>query len=146
MEYDYKWKFKRKRFYLRLKDKEKILKTEYYKGRDISNVEFIIQNYLNNKELLPFNVSYEFEFRMYDWKVDIYTYNVDEYGKFWNCGGDWYIGGSVDDYRLYLDTIECEHKIPNDKIKCDKQFFNVDFKKGNDKVDNKVLLKIKYNW
>ena len=56
------------------------------------------------------------------------------------------IGGSVDDYRLYLDTIECEHKIPNDKIKCDKQFFNVDFKKGNDKVDNKVLLKIKYNW
>ena len=42
MEYDYKWKFKRKRFYLRLKDKEKILNTEYYKGRDISNMEFII--------------------------------------------------------------------------------------------------------
>ena len=38
MEYDYKWKFKRKRFYLRLKDKEKILNTEYYKGRDILEI------------------------------------------------------------------------------------------------------------
>ena len=43
--YNSEWKLNRKRFYLRTKDKEKILDTEYYKGRDIGNIEYVIQNY-----------------------------------------------------------------------------------------------------
>ena len=87
MNYDYKWKFKRKRFYLRLKDKEKILNTEYYKGRDISNMEFVIQNYMNDKDKLPFEVSYDFTFYKTKWKVDIYSYDVDTFEFVWN----WYL-------------------------------------------------------
>ena len=36
--YNSEWKLNRKRFYLRTKDKEKILDTEYYKGRDVGNI------------------------------------------------------------------------------------------------------------
>ena len=175
MNYDYKWKFKRKRFYLRLKDKEKILNTEYYKGRDISNMEFVIQNYMNDKDKLPFEVSYDFTFYKTKWKVDIYSYDVDtfefvwnwylqnkhkivlkypkcvpkEYGKFVFDGMYWFIdNGSKNNMRLYLDTIEVEKPIPNDKIDYGRFFFDFgnDYKKYNETVKDEKLLNIKYNW
>ena len=77
--YNSEWKLNRKRFYLRPKDKEKILDTEYYKGRDIGNIEYVIQNYLNDKEQLPFRISYEFKFYEDKWKVDIYTYETETF-------------------------------------------------------------------
>lgn len=172
MNYDSKWKWNRKRFYLRTKDKEKILDTEYYKGRDIGNIEYVIQNYLNDKEQLPFRISYEFKFYEDKWKVDIYTYETEtfdfvdnfyeknkerllkkypkckvvEYGKFWNDNGDWCLGNDTTDYRLYLDTIEIEHQKPKDKIDYRNVFFGVDFGNKVCDVEVKELLNVKYNW
>ena len=171
--YNSEWKLNRKRFYLRTKDKEKILDTEYYKGRDVGNIEYVIQNYLNDKEQLPFRVSYDFKFYEDKWLVDIYTYETEsfdfvdkfyeknkerlfekypkckvvEYGKFWmDNDGRWYLGGSQNDYRLFLDTIEVEHQKPKEKVNYRNLFFGVDF--GNKKCDVEVkeLLNIKYNW
>ena len=157
MNYDNKWKWNRKRFYLRMKDKEKILDTEYYKGRDIGNIEYVIQNYLNDKGMLPFRFSYEFKFYENKWKVDVYSYNVEssdfvydyydsnkekllekypkcevvDYGKFWEMNGIWYLGQTTKDYRLYFDTIEYE-------------MFEDD--RNLEEWELKELLNIKYNW
>mgnify|MGYP001172316267 CR=1 FL=1 len=171
MNYDSEWKWNRKRFYLRMKDKEKILNTNYYKGRDIGNIEYVIQKYMIDKEQLPFRISYEFKFYDNKWKVDLYTYNVGEeknvynfwmknirkmlskypncsvkkYGKFRKIRDEnkWYL---TNEYRLYLDTIEVKHKTSNSDIKCDKPFFNLGNRKKSNKVDSRELLNVKYNW
>ena len=171
-DYDYKWKLKKKRFYLRNKIKDKLLNTDYYLGRQISKIEYEIQKYLNDKEQLPFEISYEFEFKKYEWKVDLYSYNTnteeyldefynkhktellikypkseivggDRYGKFWlDNNGKWILGGSNTDYRLYLDTIVVKNVISNNMINYKHYFFGIKNKKETDKI----LINEKYNW
>jgi hypothetical protein len=137
LNYDSISKWNRKRFYLRMKDKEKILNTTFYKGRDIGNIEYVIQKYVNNKNHLPFRISYDFKFYDNKWKVDLYSYNVESsdfmyYGKFWkDVNGKWYLGGSTKDYRLYFDSIE--YKIFDDK-------------RNLEEWEEEILLNLKYNW
>jgi hypothetical protein len=141
-----------------MKDKEKILNTTFYKGRDIGNIEYVIQKYVNNKNHLPFRISYDFKFYDNKWKVDLYSYNVEssdfmydfydrnkeellkkypkcdvtDYGKFWkDVNGKWYLGGSTKDYRLYFDSIE--YKIFDDK-------------RNLEEWEEEILLNLKYNW
>ena len=71
------------------------------------------------------------------------------YGKFVFDGIYWNIDNSGNDcYRLYLDTIEVEKPIPNDKVNYRKRFFDFgnDYKEYNKEVEDKRLLNIKYNW
>lgn len=163
MDFDYKWKTNKKRISLRNKLVEK-LKLNNYNLNDIGNVTYTIQNYIDERELFPYRMSYDFTFNTLDWEVKLYTYNVgkeediyDFYDEnedklkdmFPNCDcvqngkfikdemGNWMMS---DEYRIYLDEIKGKNKYTN--------YTSIFFPSllVNNQNNSKFLFKEKMNW
>tara|TARA_B100000767_G_scaffold100772_1_gene96718 strand:+ start:446 stop:1609 length:1164 start_codon:yes stop_codon:yes gene_type:complete len=151
------FKLDKKKFNFSSENKQKLLNINY-SIEDIKNIEYSIQNYLNEKNEKPLKLSYEFIFYNNYWKVNLYTFNVNsynfiyeffnknkdrllkrypkceivEYGKLYkNMNGKWYTKQSNKNFRLYFDTIKNILLDETEIITVSK---------------NDELLNIKYNW